>query len=103
MRDSSIRHCAPSDPMDVIHNVSSKMFTCKPHSEIVVNGRLAEDMRCIPTPRFKRKIDIKEMWESNFRLGHIETLEIHWTIELPLAIRYRRNAWGLHNDWYICR
>ncbi|EDN92945.1 predicted protein [Sclerotinia sclerotiorum 1980 UF-70] len=42
------------------------MFTFQPRSEVVVNGRLANCIKCIPIPRMKREIKILAVWPSDF-------------------------------------
>lgn len=122
LQNDSRRDYAPSNTMEVVYNVTSQPFTCKPHSELVINGRLgiffpavctlnssshrygyvAEDIKCIPIPRFKREIEVVVKWEPNLRLGHLKDTNINTLLILPLGVWYRRILWDLHIDLYIC-
>ncbi|KAM0157024.1 hypothetical protein ACHAPG_004912 [Botrytis cinerea] len=103
MQDYTRRDNAPFDPMEVVYNVNSNSFTFKRRSELVVNGRLGEDVKSILVPLFHRKVKIDVIWEPNSRLGHFDDLHKSSKVELPLGIWFRRNVLGLHKDLYICR
>lgn len=123
MRDKLERDHTPSDPMEIVYNVTTEQFTYRPHFELVEDGHLgisawyfyyliieltsmiAEDIKAVPVPRFKMKIKFNVKFEAVFSLDHINPFDASYSdrIKLPFEVWYRRNVFGLHKDLYICR